>query len=158
MTSDHGRRPSSGEAQQALDSISESKKALAPYVRSPKWLYPVQGLGMGLMIIGMVLSKDYGWAPGVVAVAVTIFCLLPLLQSSRGRVVVEVYTHRASRGLGIVHIASFTFILIVAFVLYALFAFEWMVFSAAVLALILTLVMGPAMETRLQHAVRNGLR
>ncbi len=41
---------------------------------------------MGLFIIGLVLSKSYGWATVVLAVSVIIFCVLPFLQSARSRV------------------------------------------------------------------------
>lgn len=155
MASDPGKRPSPSEARQALTSISESKKALAPHVRSPKWLYPVQGVGTGLFIIGLVFARDHGWGQGVLAAAAIIFCLLPLLQS-RGRVVMDVYTHRGSRGLGLAYAGLLAAITLAAVVFYALSASAWAVAGAAVLSLMLTLIMGPAMDARLERAVRTG--
>lgn len=157
MTSEHSMRPSADEAKRALESISESRQALAAHVRSPAWLYPVQGLGMGLFVIGLVFSKDTGWGSGLLAGTVVIFCLLPLLLS-RGRVVVDVYTHPGSRRLAVVYVAAFALITAAALVLYSLYAWAWIAYGAAVLVLILTLVMGPAMDERLERALRNDLR
>lgn len=157
MTSDHGKRPSADEAKRALESVNESRQALAPHVRSPAWLYPVQGLAMGLFIIGLVFSKDYGWGSGLLAVTVVIFCLLPLLQS-RGRVVVDVYTHPGSRRLAMVYVVTFALIIAAALVLYSFYSWAWLGYGAAGLALILTLVMGPAMDRRLERALRNDHR
>lgn len=154
MTNDHGPRPSAQEALQALESISDSKQALADHVGSPAWLYPVQGVGMGLFIIGLVLSKDHGWGFGVLAVSMVIFCVLPLLQT-RGRMVIDVYTHPASRGLGLVYLTSFALITVAALALYSLYSWAWIGFGAAALALVLTLLMGPAMDTRLARALRS---
>lgn len=155
MTSDHSPRPTAREAQQALDSITESKKAVAPFVRSPKWLYPVQGMGMGLFIIGLVFAKENTWGLAVLTATCILFSLLPMFQARR-RVVMDVYTHRGSRGLGVVYLASFALITIAALALYSLFASAWLVAGAAVLALVLTLVAGPAMDARLEQAVRDG--
>lgn len=157
MESNHGPRPSAQEAQRALDSISDSKKALAPYVRSPHWLYPAQGIGMALFIMGLVFSKENGWGQAVLVGACIIFCLLPLLQSRGRRVVMDVYTHRGSRGLGLVYLVSFALITAAALALYSLYGSVWLVVGAAVAALVLTLVAGPAMDARLERAVRNGL-
>ncbi len=112
---------------------------------------------MALFIIGLAFSKENGWGMGVLAASCIIFCLLPLLQSSRRRVVMDVYTHRGSRGLGLVYLASFAMITISALALYSMFASAWLVVGAAALALVLTLVSGPAMDARLERAVRNGL-
>lgn len=150
----HEQRPSAEEARQALESITESQRALAAHVRSPAWLYPAQGVGMGLMIIGLVFSKDNGWATGVLAVAVVIFSLLPMLQT-RSRVVFDVYTNPASRGLALVYVVLFLLIGVAALALYAHFSWAWIGYGGAVLALILTLVMGPAMDERLARALRN---
>ncbi|WP_146364444.1 hypothetical protein [Arthrobacter yangruifuii] len=154
MMQNHAARPSAQEARQALESISLSKQALAPHVRSPAWLYPAQGVGMGLFVIGLVCSKDTSWATGLVAVSAVIFCVLPMLQS-RGRLVIDVYTHPGSRGLAWTYIAAFALIAVAAVVLYLTFKLAWIGYGAAVLVLMLTLVMGPAMDARLARALRN---
>jgi hypothetical protein len=92
---------------------------------------------------------------GVLAAAAIIFCRLPLLQS-HGRVVMDVYTHRGSRGLGLAYAALFVPSQLV--VLYSLSASAWAVFGAAALSLMLTLTMGPAMDARLERAARSGHR
>ena len=148
MTSDSERRPSPEEARQALTAVSDSQRALGPFVGSPWWLYPAQGLGMGLFIIGLVLSKSHGWATVVLAVSVIIFCVLPLLQSARSRVILDVYTHRGSRLLGLIYLGLFAAVVAGALLLHAVVRADWMVYGAALLVFILTLIFGPAMEAR----------
>lgn len=148
-------RPSPDEASQALESITASKQALGDHVRSPVWLYPVQGVGMGLFIIGLVFSKEGGWASGLIALSAIIFCALPLLQA-RGHVVTDVYTHPGSRGLALAYVLSFVLVTAAALALYALFSWIWAAPAAAVVVLVLTMVMGPAMDARLARALRNG--
>lgn len=103
---------------------------------------------MGLFIIGLVLSKSYGWATVVLAVSVIIFCVLPFLQSARSRVIVDVYTHRGSRLLGLIYLGIFTVVVASALVLHAVVRADWMVYVAALLVFVLTLIFGPAMEAR----------
>lgn len=100
---------------------------------------------MGLFVIGLVFSKDSGWGSGVLAASAVTLALLPLLQS-RGRAVVDVYTHR---GITLVYVVSFALITAAALVLHVLYSWTWLTYGAAMLALILTLVMGPAMDARL---------
>ena len=154
MTSNQGARPGAEEARRALETVSESKHALAGYVRSPRWMYPLQGLGMGLFVLGLVFSKENGWGSSLLAVAAVFFCLLPLLQA-RGRVVVDVYTHQGSRKLALVYVTAFVLTAVTALVLYSLYSWNWIAFVAASLSLILTLFMGPAMEARLEQSLRN---
>lgn len=154
MTNNQGARPDSAEARRALETVYESKHALAAYVRSPVWLYPLQGLGMGLFVIGLVFSKEDGWGSSLLAVAAVFFCLLPLLQA-RGRVVVDVYTHRGSRRLALVYVTAFALTAVAALVLYSIYSWTWIAFAAAAISLVLTLVMGPAMEARLERSLRN---
>ncbi|MCQ2000429.1 hypothetical protein [Arthrobacter zhaoxinii] len=154
MTQDHAARPSAEEARQALESVSQSKQALAPHVRSPAWLYPVQGIGMGVFVIGLVFSKDAGWASALIAVSGVLFSVLPMLQT-RSRLVIDVYTHPGSRGLAWTYVAAFALIAVAAVVLYMTFKLAWIGYGAAVLVLMLTLVMGPAMDARLARALRN---
>lgn len=157
MTNDHSKLPSADEAKQALQSVNESRQALAGHIRSPAWLYPIQGLAMGLFILGLVFSKDNGWGSSLLAVTIVIFCLLPLLQS-RSNVVVDVYTHRGSRRLAMIYVATFALLTTATLVLYSLYSWAWLAYGAAVLALVLTLVMGPAIENRLERALRNDPR
>lgn len=154
MTSNQGARPGAEEARRALETVSESKHALAGYVRSPRWMYPLQGLGMGLFVFGLIFSKENGWGSSLLAVAAVFFCLLPLLQA-RGRVVVDVYTHQGSRKLALVYVTAFVLTAVTALVLYSLYSWAWIAFVAASLSLILTLFMGPAMEARLEQSLRN---
>ena len=154
MTHPQGTRPSPEEARQALESVSASKQALAPHVRSPAWLYPVQGVGMAMFVIGLVFAKEAGWATGLIAVSGVLFCLLPMLQS-RGRVVVDVYTHPGSRGLAWTYVAVFVLICAAAVVLYWAYSRAEIGYGAAVLVLVLTLVAGPRMDARLERALRN---
>ncbi|MCC9204404.1 hypothetical protein [Arthrobacter sp. zg-Y769] len=154
MTNPQGARPSAEEARQALESVTLSKQALAPYVRSPSWLYPAQGVGMGLFVIGLVFSKDTGWAMALIAVSGVLFSVLPMLQT-RGRLVVDVYTHPGSRGLSWLYVAAFLLICVVAVVLYSTYSRAWIAYVAAVLVVVLTLVTGPAMDARLARALRN---
>ena len=156
MTNNEGARPGAEEARRALETVYESKHALAGYVRSPRWMYPLQGLGMGLFVIGLVFSKEDGWGSSLLAVAAVFFCLLPLLQA-RGRVVVDVYTHQGSRMLALVYVTAFVLTAVTALVLYSLLSWTWIAFAAAALTLILTLFMGPAMEARLERSLRNAL-
>ncbi|MCQ1953020.1 hypothetical protein [Arthrobacter sp. zg-Y238] len=154
MTHAQGPRPSPDEARQALESITLSKQALAPHVRSPAWLYPAQAVGMAMFVIGLVFSKEADWATGLFAVSGILFCVLPMLQS-RGRVVVDVYTHPGSRGLSWTYVAVFLLICVAAVVLYSTYSRAWIAYVAAVLVLVLTLVAGPAMDARLERALRN---
>ncbi|WP_426225159.1 hypothetical protein [Pseudarthrobacter sp. DSP2-3-2b1] len=112
---------------------------------------------MALFIIGLVFSKENGWGQAVLVGACIIFCLLPLIQSRGRRVVMDVYTHRGSRGLGLVYLVSFALITAAALAFYSLYGSVWLVVGAAVVALVLTLVAGHAMDARLERAVRNGL-
>ncbi|MDO6141808.1 hypothetical protein [Paenarthrobacter aurescens] len=147
----HAPRPSPEEAQQALLAVSESRRALGPFVGSPAWLYPAQGLGMALFILGLVLFGTYPWAPVALGASVIVFCVLPLLQSTRTRVLVDVYTHRGSRTLGLLYLGAFTAIVAAALVLHALSGIDVIAYAAAVLAFVLTVIAGPAMEAKLAH-------
>ncbi|MCC9174299.1 hypothetical protein [Arthrobacter sp. zg-Y179] len=154
MPHTQGPRPSPDEARQALESITLSKRALAPHVRSPAWLYPAQGVGMAMFVIGLVFSKEAGWATGLFAVSGILFCVLPMLQT-RGRVVVDVYTHPGSRGLSWTYVAVFLLVCVAAVVLHSTYSRAWIGYAAGVVVLVLTLVMGPAMDARLARALRS---
>ena len=153
MTSENGAPPSAAEAREALRAVAESQQALGPYIGSPRWLYPAQGFGIGLFIIGVALSKSHGWATAVLAASVIIFCVLPLLLSNRTRVNIDVYTHRGSRGLGLLYLGTLTVLIAAVLVLHALFGADWMVYAAALLAFVLTVILGPAMEERLGRRI-----
>ncbi|ASN18405.1 hypothetical protein CGK93_00720 [Arthrobacter sp. YN] len=136
--------------------VSESQRALGPFVGSPAWLYPAQGLGMALFILGLVLFGTYPWAPVALGVSAIIFCLLPLLQSTHTRVLVDVYTHRGSRALGLVYLAAFATIVAGALALHAVSDADWIAYAAAILAFVLTVVAGPAMEAKLARWMETG--
>lgn len=156
MTSENGTRPSAAEARDALRTVAESQQALGRFIGPPRWLYPAQGFGIGLFIIGVALSKSYGWATAVLALSVIIFCVLPLLLSRRSRVTIDVYTHRASRGLALLYLGTVTILIAGALVLHALVGADWIVYVAALLAFVLTLTLGPAMEERLASRIGTG--
>ena len=149
MTNDRGAHPSPEESRQALIAVSESQRALGPFVRSPRWLYPAQGIGMGLFIIGLVMSKSRAWAMVILGVSVIVFCVLPVLQSMRSRVILDVYTHRGSRVVGLTYLAALTAFVAGALVFHAIIGADWVVYLAALLAFVLTIICGPAMETKL---------
>jgi hypothetical protein len=69
-----------------------------PQRKAPGWLYPAQGLGMGLFIIGLVLFKVHGWATVALGASGVVFCVLPVLQSARSRVILDVYTSGQTSG------------------------------------------------------------
>ncbi|KQQ80968.1 SoxR reducing system RseC family protein [Arthrobacter sp. Leaf137] len=149
MTHESSERPNPLEAQQALESVTDSQRALAPFVRSPGWLYPAQGVAMALFIIGLVLFTSHGWATLALGTSIIIFCVLPVLQSARSRVIIDVYTHSGSRVLGLLYLAGFAGLVIGALVVHALSGREWAAYIAGLLALALTLVCGPAMDKKL---------
>ncbi|CAM3309032.1 Positive regulator of sigma(E), RseC/MucC [Arthrobacter ulcerisalmonis] len=149
MTHESNARPNPLEAQQALDSVADSQRALAPFVRSPAWLYPTQGIAVALFIIGLVLFNSHSWAILALGTSIIIFCVLPVLQSARSRVIIDVYTHRGSRALGLLYLAGFAVLVIGALVVHALSGSEWAAYIAGLLALVLTLVCGPAMDKKL---------
>ena len=146
MTSENGPRPSAAEAREALRAVAESQQALRRFIGSPRWLYPAQGFGIGLFIVGVTLSKSYGWATSVLALSVIIFCVLPILLSRRSRVTIDVYTHRGSRGPALLYLGALTILIAGALVLHALVGADWIVYIAALLAFVLTVILGPAME------------
>jgi hypothetical protein len=148
MTHESGRRPSPQEAHQALAEVAESQRALAPLVQSPKWLYPAQGIGMALFIIGLVLFNSYGWATIVLGLSVIVFCVLPILQSRRSRVILDVYTHPGSRLVGLLYLGAFAALVTAALVLHAVTGNDLIVYLAALLAFVLTVLCGPVMETK----------
>ena len=150
-------RPSAAEAQAALDSVAESRQTLAPYVRSPWWLYPAQGLGTAAFIVGLAFSTTHpAWGTSLLAVAVVVFCVLPMLQQRPGRVVLDVYTHRGSRSSALVYLLLFALVVAAALVLYAYTAADWIVYLAGAVSLLLTVVMGPVMDAQLERSMRNG--
>lgn len=155
MDDNRASRPSPEDARLALDSVAQSRRALASHVRSPAWLYPAQGVGMALFIIGLTLSKHHSWATALLAVSAVIFCALPLLQS-RGRVVLDVYTHPGSRGLAWGYASLFGLLTAACLIAYALHPSLWLPVTGGMLALLLTLVMGPLMDSRLENALRHG--
>lgn len=153
MTNEGSARPSPQEAQQALDIVAESRRALAPFVRSPGWLYPMQGVGMGLFIIGLVLFASHGWAAVALGTSIIIFCVLPVLQTERSRVILDVYTHPGSRVLGLLYLTCFAVLVAGALVVHAVSGVEWVAYVAALLAFALTLACGPAMDRKLAASV-----
>jgi hypothetical protein len=104
---------------------------------------------MGLFIIGLALSKSHGWAMAILGVSVIVFCVLPVLQSARSRVILDVYTHRGSRGIGLIYLSAFAALVACTLVVHAMTGADWIVYLAALLAFVLTIICGPAMETRL---------
>lgn len=151
--------PTPAEAQEALSSIEESKSRLADHVKSPWWLYPVQGIGVAAFIVGIAFSKyDIGFGSTALVIAIMLFCILPLLQQTPKRVIFDVYTHRSTRGLAVIYV-----LLLLALVVAAVWVlsaagpvFAWAVFLAAGAGLALTVIIGPLMDTRLEHAIRAG--
>lgn len=149
------------EAQEALSSIEESKSHLADLVRSPWWLYPAQGIGVAAFIVGIAVSKyDIALGSTALVIAILLFCILPLLQQSPSRVIFDVYTHRSTRGL-----ASIYVLLLLSLAAAAVWALSaagpdsaWAVYLAAVAGLMLTVIIGPLMDTRLERAIRAGRR
>ncbi|MBP3037536.1 hypothetical protein J2M53_15005 [Arthrobacter sp. zg-ZUI100] len=65
----------------------------------------------------------------------------------------DAYTHPGSRRLAVVYIAAFALITVAALVVYYLYTWARVGYGAAVLVLILTLVMGPAMDGRLERVL-----
>jgi hypothetical protein len=108
---------------------------------------------MALFIIGLVLFTSHGWATLALGTSIIIFCVLPLLQSVRSRVIVDVYTHSGSRALGLLYLAGFAVLVIGALVVHALTGGEWAAYVAGLVALALTLVCGPAMDKRLAASI-----
>jgi len=150
-------RPTAAEAQAALDSVAESRKTLAPYVRSPWWLYPAQGLGTAAFVIGLAFTATHpSWGTSILAVAIVVLSVLPMLQQRPGRVVLDVYTHRGSRGTALVYVLIFGLVVATALVLNAYTAADWIVYLAGAASFVLTVVMGPIMDARLERAIRDG--
>jgi hypothetical protein len=96
-----------------------------------------------------VLFESHGWAPIALGASAVVFCVLPVLQSARSRVILDVYTHPGSRSLGLLYLAAFAALVAGALVVHAVTGADWVAFLAALLAAVLTIVCGPAMETRL---------
>lgn len=149
--------PSSAEAREALASIEESKSRLADYVKSPWWLYPLQGIGVAAFIVGLAFSKyDITLGSTALVVAIILFCMLPLLQRAPARVVFDVYTHRGSRGLAAIYVVLLMGLAVAAVWVFSAAgsSFAWAVYVAAVAGLVLTAVIGPLMDARLERAIR----
>lgn len=149
------------EAQEALSSLEESKSRLADHVKSPWWLYPVQGLGVAAFIVGLAFSKyDIAFGSTALVIAIVLFCILPLLQQTPKRVIFDVYTHRSTRGLALIY--ALTLVALAVASVWVLSAansvFVWAVYLAAGTSLVLTVIVGPLMDTRLERAIRAGLR
>ena len=150
-------RPNAAEAQAALDSVAESRKTLAPYVRSPWWLYPAQGVGTAAFVVGLAFTTSHpAWGTSLLAVAIVVLGVLPMVQQRPGRVVLDVYTHRGSRGSALLYVLLFGLVVATALVLNAYVTEDWIVYVAGAAAFLLTVVMGPVMDARLERAIRAG--
>ncbi|HEV7948624.1 MAG TPA: hypothetical protein VGP24_02540 [Glaciihabitans sp.] len=153
-----GSRPTPHEARAALDTVTESRKSLAPFVRSPRWLYPVQGLATAAMLIGLPISlTDYAVGTGLLAFAIIVFSVLPMAQHTPGRVVFDVYTHRGSWRFALLYVIPIILLMVAVLVFHPIYEADWFVYLAAAIGFLLTVVMGPMLDTRLEHAVRAGL-
>lgn len=153
--------PTPAEAQEALASIDESKSRLAGHVKSPWWLYPVQGIGVAAFMVGIAFSKyDIAFGSTALVIAIMLFCILPLLQQTPTRVIFDVYTHRGSRGLAMIYVLLLLVLTVAAVWVVAAAGpvFAWAVYLAAAAGLVLTVIIGPLMDTRLERAIRAGLR
>jgi hypothetical protein len=150
-------RPSAAEAQAALESVAESRMTLAPYVRSPWWLYPAQGVGTAAFVVGLAFTTSHpAWGTSLLAVAIVVLGVLPMVQQRPGRLVLDVYTHRGSRGSALVYVLLFALVVATALVLNAYVTADWIVYLAGAAAFVLTVVMGPIMDSRLERAIRAG--
>lgn len=157
----HPKLPTAEEAQEALVAIEESKSRLADYVKSLWWVYPVQGIGVAAFIVGIAFSKyDIAFGSAALVIAIMLFCILPLLQQTTPRAIFDVYTHRSTRGLALIYVLILLVLAVAA--VWALSAagpgFSWAVYLAAGAGLVLTVIIGPLMDTRLERAIRAGHR
>ncbi len=134
---------------------------MSDHVKSPWWLYPVQGIGVAAFIVGIAFSKyDIALGSTALVIAILLFCILPLLQQTPTRIIFDVYTHRSTRRL-----ASIYVLLLLSLAAAAVWAFSsaghdfaWAVYLAAGAGLGLTVIIGPLMDTRLERAVRASHR
>lgn len=153
--------PTPAEAREALSSIEESKSHLADHVKSPWWLYPVQGIGVAAFIVGIAFSKhDIALGTTALVIAIMLFCILPLLQQTPKRVIFDVYTHRSTRGLAMIYVLLLLALAVAAVWVFSAAGpvFAWTVYLAAGAGLLLTVIIGPIMDTRLERAIRAGHR
>ncbi|MCQ6271103.1 hypothetical protein M8J71_11485 [Pseudarthrobacter sp. R1] len=109
---------------------------------------------MGLFIIGLVLFKSYGWATIALGLSVIVFCVLPILQSRRSRVILDVYTHPGSRLVAVLYLGAFAALVAAALSIHSVTGNDLVVYLAALMAFVLTVLCGPAMETKLARWLR----
>jgi hypothetical protein len=108
---------------------------------------------MALFIVGLALFNSYGWATVALGLSVVVFCVLPVLQSTQSRVILDVYTHPGSRLVGLLYLAAFAALVAAALVLHAVTRTDMIVYLAALLAFVLTVLCGPVMETKVAHRI-----
>ncbi len=148
-------RPSPADARDALSAVNETRARVAPFARSPWWLYPVQGVAVAGLVIAMPASKtDVAWGSGLLVAAILLLCSVPWLQQGTGRVVMDAFNHPATRALSWTH-AVITIALAVAAIVSADDrGLGWVVYGAAGVGFIITVVLGRLMDVRLASALR----
>lgn len=148
----HTKRPDPREAAAALDLAAQAPRALAPYVGSPPWLYPLQGVAVATLMLGLAFLQDSWFGPAGLALGVALLTVLSMTRS-HGRVSADVYTQPGSRGPAWIYAAVVALLLAGALVVRPLGAPTWIVFVLAGVALVLTVVVGPRLDRRAAAAL-----
>lgn len=98
---------------------------------------------------------DVAWGSGLLVAAILLLCSVPWLQQRAGRVVMDAFTHPATRVLSWTH-AVITIALAVAAIVSADDrGLGWVVYAAAGTGFVITVALGRLMDVRLATALRS---
>jgi quinol-cytochrome oxidoreductase complex cytochrome b subunit len=150
-------RPTPADARDALSAVDETRARVAPFARTPWWLYPIQGVAVVGLIIGMPASRiDVAWGSSLIVATILLLCSVPWLQQRAGRVVMDAFTHPATRVLSWTHAVITIALAVAAIVSVDDRGLGWVVYAAAGAGFILTVALGRLMDVRLASALRAG--
>lgn len=148
--------PSPRSAQESIRQIDLARSAIAPHVRGTNVPILVDSGSLMLFVVGMGLFLD-GLLVGValLAVAVSLVVLLPVIRRNTSGFVVDLFRHRATRVLGLIHSVLVVAAAGATIWLYATTGNVWLLIGGAATAAAINILLSFVSVHRIRASLRS---